>query len=153
MLSPYTGKEMKLVREQRTWNFRGERYEYTHTAYLCEDTGEQFTTAETDDDAYFQVTSQYREKYGIPTADEITSIRISYGLSSAKMSVILGFGINQWRLYEKGEVPSISNGRLIRTIKTPSVFLDLVDAAKNTLTEKEYDNIRDRVSALSHMDN
>jgi hypothetical protein len=35
MLSPYTGKEMKVVYEPRTWVFRGEKYEYIHTAYVC----------------------------------------------------------------------------------------------------------------------
>lgn len=44
MKSPFTGKEMKVVYELRTWNFRGEQYEYMHTAWLCEDTGEKFTT-------------------------------------------------------------------------------------------------------------
>ena len=42
MKSPFTGKEMKKVYEKRTWNFRGEMYEYTHASWLCEDTGEMF---------------------------------------------------------------------------------------------------------------
>lgn len=32
---------MKRVYEKRTWNFRGEQYEYEHIAWLCEDSGEQ----------------------------------------------------------------------------------------------------------------
>ena len=48
MKSPFTGKEMKRVYEKRTWNFRGEEYEYEYTAWRCEDTGEQFTTDATD---------------------------------------------------------------------------------------------------------
>ena len=58
MKSPLTGKEMKLVYEKRTSNFRGEQYEFEHTAWLCEDTGEQFTTDETDTAAFVQVTNQ-----------------------------------------------------------------------------------------------
>ena len=71
MKSPFTGKEMKLVYEKRTWKFRGEEYEYLHAAWRCEDTGEQFTTDESDTAGFIQVTNQYRAKYGIPYTEEI----------------------------------------------------------------------------------
>ena len=145
MLSPYTGKEMKIVYEERTWNFRGEEYPYIHTAYRCEETGEQFTTCESDDAGYVQVANQYRVKYGIPFTDEIIALRSRYGVSAAKMSTILGIGANQWRLYESGEVPSVSNGRMIRSIMNPKVFLDLVESARHILTEKEYNTIVEKV--------
>lgn len=145
MLSPYTGKEMKVVYEPRTWNFRGEKYEYIHTSYLCEDTGESFTTCESDDAGFMQVTNQYRVKYGIPFTDEIIAIRNCYGVSAAKMSAILGIGTNQWRLYENGEIPSVSNGRMIRSIMNPNVFLDLVVSSRHQLSDKEYASISKKV--------
>ena len=148
MLSPYTGKEMKLVYEPRTWNFRGEEYEYIHSAYKCEDTGELFTTCESDDAGFLQVTNQYRVKYGIPFLDEIVAVRSRYGVSAAKMSAILGIGTNQWRLYESGEVPSVSNGRMIRSIMNPKVFLDLVESIRQQLTDKEYANIKEKVQTV-----
>ena len=145
MLSPYTGKEMKVVYVPRTWNFRGETYEYIHTTYRCEDTGEQFTTCESDDAGFYQVTNQYRIKYGIPFTDEIVATRNRYGVSASKMSAILGIGANQWRLYENGEVPSVSNGRMIRSIMNPKVFLDLVDSARQLLSDKEFSSITEKV--------
>lgn len=145
MQSPYTGKEMKLVYEPRTWSFRGEEYEYIHTAYKCEDTGELFTTCESDDAGFMQVANQYRVKFGIPFTDEIVAVRSRYGVSAAKMSAILGIGTNQWRLYESGEVPSVSNGRMIRSIMNPKVFLDLVESIRQQLTDKEYANIKEKV--------
>ena len=102
MKSPFTGEEMQMVYEKRTWDFRGEKYEYIHASWLCADTGERFTDDETDDAGYAQVTNQYRVKYGIPFTDEIISVRERYGLSAAKMAQILGFGINQWRHNEAG---------------------------------------------------
>ena len=75
MKSPFTGKEMKVVYENRTWNFRGEQYEYVHAAWLCADTGEKFTTDDLDDAGFAQVTNQYRAKYGIPFTDEIVAVR------------------------------------------------------------------------------
>ena len=75
MKSPFTGKEMTLVHEKRTWVFRGEEYEYMHSAWKCEDSGELFTTDEMDDDSFIQVTNQYRVKYGIPFTEEMIAVR------------------------------------------------------------------------------
>ena len=152
MKSPFTGKEMQMVYEKRTWDFRGEKYEYIHASWLCADTGEMFTNDETDNAGYAQVTNQYRVKYGIPFTDEIISVRERYGLSAAKMAQIMGFGINQWRYYEAGEVPSVSNGRMIRSIMSPVVFLDYLNSSKHILGEKEYDKLYVKVSAIVQSD-
>ena len=145
MKSPFTGKEMKPVYEKRTWVFRGEKYEYTHASWLCEDSGEVFTTDESDTAGFVQVTNQYRTKYGIPFVDEIVALRDYYGVSASKMSLILGFGPNQWRLYESGEVPSVSNGRMIRSIMKPSVFLEMVNSSRHLLSSKEFERLRLRL--------
>ena len=148
MKSPFTDKEMKRVYEKRTWNFRGEQYEYEHIAWLCEDSGEQFTDDESDTAGFVQVTNQYRAKYGIPYTDEIIAVRQRYGISAAKMSLILGIGINQYRLYEQGEVPSVSNGRMIRSIMNPKVMLEMVESSKNELSISEYEKIISKVQAI-----
>lgn len=139
---------MKRVYEKRTWNFRGEQYEYEHIAWLCEDSGEQFTDDESDTAGFVQVTNQYRAKYGIPYTDEIIAVRQRYGISAAKMSLILGVGINQYRLYEQGEVPSVSNGRMIRSIMNPKVMLEMVESSKNELSVSEYEKIISKVQAI-----
>lgn len=139
---------MKRVYEKRTWNFRGEQYEYEHIAWLCEDSGEQFTDDESDTAGFVQVTNQYRAKYGIPYTDEIIAVRQRYGISAAKMSLILGIGINQYRLYEQGEVPSVSNGRMIRSIMNPKVMLEMVESSKNELSVSEYEKIISKVQAI-----
>lgn len=116
-----------------------------HTAWLCEDSGEQFTDDASDTAGYIQVTNQYREKYGIPYTDEIVTIRKRYGISAQKMSLILGIGINQYRLYEQGEVPSVSNGRMIRSISNPKVMLDILESSRNELSETEYKKLSAKI--------
>ena len=143
--SPYSGKPMRVVYEPAVWNMRGEKYQYTHIAFRDDESGEQYTTTESDAVCFEQVANQYREKHGIPYTDEILSLRERYGVSASKMSLILGFGANQYRLYEMGEVPSESNGKMIRSAMNPKVFLDLVNSSKNELTEKEYEKITKRV--------
>ena len=145
MKSPFTGKEMKRIHESRIWKFRGEEYRYIHTAWLCEESGEQFTDDKSDMTGFVQVTNQYREKYGIPYTDEIVAIRKRYGLSAQKMSIILGIGINQYRLYEQGEVPSVSNGRMIRSISNPKVMCDILESSRNELSNTEYHKLLERI--------
>lgn len=147
MKSPFTGKEMKRIHETRTWKFRGEEYPYIHTFWLCEDSGEQFTDDASDTAGFIQVTNQYREKYGIPYTDEIIAIRKRYGISAQKMSLILGIGINQYRLYEQGEVPSVSNGRMIRSISNPKVMIDILESSRNELSDNEYRKLSDKIKS------
>ena len=143
--SPYSGKPMRVVYEPDTWEMRGEVYPYVHIAFRDDENGEQFTTTESDTVCFEQVANQYRERHGIPYVDEIVALRERYGVSATKMALILGFGTNQYRLYETGEVPSESNGKMIRSAMNPSVFLDLVRSSRNQLTEKEYLKISKRV--------
>jgi len=126
MKSPITGKEMKLVRERRSMNFRKETFEIVFHYYQCEDSEEQFTTTSLDELNMHQVYNQYRDKFNIPFPDEIIKIREKYGLSATKMSEILGFGVNSYRQYEAGEMPSVANAKLIQMVEEPETFMNMV---------------------------
>ena len=145
--SPATGKPIKVIYRPDTVSYRGEEYPCVVTLFQDED-GEPFTTTESDTVWFNQVTNQYRAKYGIPYTDEIIALREKYGLSATKMSAILGFGVNQYRLYEMGEVPSESNGKLIRSAMNPRTFKDLVNGSRHQLTDREYTKITARVQEV-----
>ena len=136
----------KYFQEVRTTTFRKEEYSYLHTGIIDED-GEMWTTTEMDEANIFQVYNQYRVRHGIPFPDEISGLREHYGLSAAKMAQILGFGINQYRMYEDGEVPSVSNARTIIAAREKDVFLSFVEASKSEMSEQEYQRIRKKVEA------
>ncbi|MDP2176244.1 MAG: DUF4065 domain-containing protein [Bacteroidota bacterium] len=135
MISPITGKAMILTKERRSMDFRKERFEIVFHFFKCEDSEEQFTTTKIDEVNMNQVYNQYRDKFNIPFPDEIIRIRKKYGLSATKMSEILGFGINSYRQYEAGEMPSIANAKLIQMIDDPKKFIDMIDLC-STLDEK-----------------
>lgn len=135
MKSPITGKEMKLTKERRSMDFRKEPFEIVFHYFKCEDSGEQFTTTVLDEVNMNQVFNQYRDKFNIPFPDEIIRIREKYGLSAAKMSEILGFGVNSYRQYEAGEMPSVANAKLIQMVDDPKRFMDMVELC-GTLDEK-----------------
>jgi len=146
MKSPFTGGEATLQKEMRTMNFRKEPFQIWFQYYVCKDTGEQFTDEELDEVNTNQVYNQYRDKYGIPFPDEIKATREQYGLSANKMSEILGLGINVYRNYEAGEVPSVSNGRLIQMVKDPKEFKKLIDVGKNEFTAEELEKINRKIN-------
>lgn len=154
MISPFTGGETKLIKEQRELTFRKEKFSYTAHYYLCVDTGEQFTTTELDTLNINQVYNQYRIKYGIPFPDEIQKIRGLYGLPASKMSEILGLGTNQYRLYENGEMPSEAIGKTLKSIMNPIVFETYVHNADNQFEKKDFERICDKLehSKAKHED-
>ena len=146
--SPLTGKPMRVVYEPETMTYRGEKYNCIYTSFRDDESGESFTTTESDGAWWNQVTNQYREKHGIPYQDEIIALRERYGVSAAKMSQILGIGVNQYRLYEQGEVPSVSTGRMIRSVMNPKVMMEMVESSKNEMSKSEYDRIVSKVKAV-----
>lgn len=149
MRSPFTGGTATLMTEETTSVFRGEKFSYTRYYYRCDDTGMDFTNAESDERGLEQIYTKYREKYGLPTPEVIKAIREQYGLSATIMSKILGIGDNQYGLYENGEMPTKNIGRMIATIKKADVFRMYVDMAKNQLSEKEYERIVKNLEAWS----
>lgn len=117
---------MRLEQEKRTLPFRKEDFEVVYQFYICEDSGEHFEDDRLMDLNLNQVYDQYRVKHNIPFPEEIRNIRKQYGLSGTKMSLVLGFGVNQYREYEKGDIPSLSNARLIQLVADPEEFIKLV---------------------------
>ena len=113
--------------------------------FKCVDTEETFTTTQMDVVNTAQIYNGYRNRHGIPFPDEIKDIRSRYELSASKMSKILGFGDNQYRLYENGEMPSLANGRVLKAIQSPRTFETFVDAAKGVLSDEEHLKLKKRL--------
>lgn len=148
MKSPYTGKEMELKRTKSTLHFRKEPFEIVYHSYVCVDSNEEFEDDRLTTLNMQQVTDQYREKHNIPFPEQIKAIREGYGLSAARMSEILGLGINTWRLYENGEVPTVANARLIQLISDPANFIKHISEF-GTCNHKEIEKIRRNIDELN----
>ena len=141
--SPFSDRTLQLKTRVEKIPFRKEEFEIIYHYY--EDEGQQFTTDEEDEINLKQVYNQYREKHNLPFPTEIQEIREKYQLSAAKMSEVLGFGINSYRQYESGEVPNHSNARLIQLIKDPEEFKKLVYLS-------DIFNSKDSEKAFKHID-
>ena len=148
--SPFTGGKVFEIHDVEEKTFRGEKFSVNVRYYLCEDTGEQFTSAAQDELWTSELYGQYRAKHGIPSPAEIKSIRESYGLNFAQMSRMLGFGINQLRNYENGQVPSESNGKMLRIAANPLMMMNLLEISINEFPSSEYERVRGKI-ALNYL--
>lgn len=146
MKSPITGKAMKIHIESKEFTYRKEKFEIEYHSWFCEESGEYFEDEKMANLNHTQVLNKYRAKYNLPFRREIIELRERYGLSAAKMSEILGFGINTYRLYESGEIPSISNARLLQLASDPDEFLELIKISK-ALNEKELKKLLSRIES------
>ena len=152
MKSPFTGGNVALKHEVAELTFRKEKFQYIHLFYECIDSKERFTTSELDEISIGQVYNQYRVKYAIPFPEDILNTRLKYGLSALKMSKILGFGDNQYRLYENGDMPSEANGKILMSIKDKYVFETFVKNARSQFDNGEYEKIVAKIHAIEDDD-
>lgn len=144
--SPFTGGRVKEVNTMEDVEFRGEKFLVQARYYVCEDTGEQFTTTEQDSLQFNDLYTLYRIRHGIPFPDEIKEIRTRYGLNYSQITRILGFGANQYAKYENGEVPSESNGKMIAAIRDKNILLRLLNDSKDSFEPTEYEHIQNSIS-------
>lgn len=147
MKSPITGNEMIRMTREDVIVFRKESFPILYHYYFCEGSKEEFTNEALETLNLNQVYNQYRAKYNLPFPDQIKGIREQYGVNQTKMAEILGFGVNVYRQYENGEIPSISNGRLIQLAADPSEFKKLLIASR-IMDNTPLDNVRKKIEKL-----
>jgi hypothetical protein len=74
MKSPLTGREMKLMSEPSTLDYKGKTYNVIHHYYLCELSNEQFTTTELDEQNLQELNKQVKldflEECGLLESEE-----------------------------------------------------------------------------------
>ena len=141
MISPFTGGKVTLKHEKTTITYRGEAFSCNRYFYICEDTGIEFTDAKLDDKGLSEVHEQYRKEHGIPSANELKLLRESIGISAKTMSLVLGLGENQYRLYEAGEMPSESIGKMLATLSIPGVIESYLETSRNLFSFSNFLNV------------
>ena len=145
---PYCDGNAHLEKETGTLQFRKETFQVVKHFYKCDKCQEEFTTTESDQLTYNQLVNQYRAKYHIPSADEIKKIREQYGLSAARMSQLLGLGINTYGNYEKDDIPVEANAILIKQAANPHNFADII-ADKVELNDTIWIKIKEAIARMT----
>ena len=148
MKSPFTGGNVTKHFKYETYTFRNEKYTVKRYYYQCVDTGRTFSNAEVDDKVMTDLYAQYRERHGIPSPSNLKSLRNKYGLSAHIMSKIAGIGINQYGLYENGEMPTLAIGLRLASLFERESLLKSIDSARVRLG-KDYSRVRDLVESYA----
>jgi len=146
MKSPFTGGNVKKLFKYETYTFRNEKYTVKRFYYQCVDTGKTFSNADVDSKAMEDLYAQYRERHGIPFPSALRDLREKYGVSAHIMSKIAGVGINQYGLYENGEMPSLVIGKRLASLFDRNTLLQCIDGAKSKLG-KDYYRVRNLVES------
>ena len=148
MRSPFTGGNVIKKSRLETYTFRNEEFTVQAYYFECADTGRTFTNAEVDDQLMKDVYSQYRKRHGIPSPSELKDLREKYGLSAHTMSKIAGIGINQYGLYENGEMPTLVIGLRLASLFDRTSLLKSIENARGKLG-KDYTRVKDLVESYS----
>ncbi|MFA7361704.1 MAG: type II toxin-antitoxin system antitoxin SocA domain-containing protein [Candidatus Kapaibacterium sp.] len=146
--SPYANGKAELMHETSNETFRKEVFKVRKYFYKCKKTGKEFTTSEAGDLNIIQIFNMYRERKKILFPEQIIEMRERYGLSAAKMSVVLGFGANTYSNYEKGEIPNDSNSTLLNQAYKPKGFLSIIKEKEDLFSEKQIQTLCNRIEEI-----
>lgn len=138
---PVCDGKAQLKAEQKKRTYRNENFDVVELYYQCNKCNHSFTYNEVDQYNLNLLHNKYRENYQIPFPEQLINIRETYGLTQTKMSELLGFGPNQYRLYENGEIPSSANAMLLRLLLRPQSFKNIILENKQDDSDKLLDEL------------
>lgn len=144
MTSPFTGGKVTKKHKLETFTFRKEKFTVKRYYFVCNDTGREFTNEEVDEQVFADIYRQYRERHRIPSPEMLKDLRSKYGFSAHIMSKIAGMGINQYGLYENGEMPTIAMGQKLTLLFDKKTLLECIDKSRPKLG-KNYLKVRKTV--------
>lgn len=149
MNCPICNTDSVVVKSEFVYReFRKEKFKVFEQYYFCNKCNNDFTTSKQDELAVSQVYNQYREKYNIPFPEQLTAIKKEYGLNSTNFAKILGFGVNQFANYEKGEIPNLSNATLLSLCLAPQEMLKIIERKKDVLSDTLYKKVIKQLNEL-----
>lgn len=146
MKSPFTGGNATKLFKDEIYTFRNEKYIVKRYYFQCDETGKTFTNAEVDNLVMEDLYNQYRQRHNIPSPSELKILREKYGLSAHTMSKIAGIGINQYGLYENGEMPTPVIGKTLASLFDKDILLQHIDSASTKLG-KDYLKVKNKVNS------
>ncbi|WP_297816582.1 type II TA system antitoxin MqsA family protein [uncultured Lactobacillus sp.] len=121
-----------------TFNIRGTEIKVTAPAKFDADTNEIVADSELDNKAVKLAQDKYRKKYDFIGPEEIKALRKKWKISQKRLAEIIGWSPSTVALYEVGEIPTISNNRLLKVlIKHPQVMQDFIAESKSDHERKE----------------
>ena len=129
----------EVVRYHDTITFRGIEVEYENVLRHCIVTDEYFEFGDMINTNERSIKEAYRSKCGLMTAEEITELRKSYGISQTDLCILLGWGEKTVTRYEGPQIQDRAHDLILKKIKDdPEWFIELLEESKSKLLERAY---------------
>lgn len=111
----------------------------------CRECGNEFVTDEQMTKNLEKFRAAYRNNNHIISPEEIKALRDTYGVSQKALGKILNFGELTINSYEQGVLPSGAHNNLLKLIKDPMIFKQLLLENKDKLTRTQLNKIGNRI--------
>ena len=140
---------VKEVEVEEEVIFKEQKVKYMATYEYCDKTEEFTETEEMIDGNDIKLKNAYRKIVGLLTSDEIVNIRDKYGVSQKDFSEILSWGRATITRYENHQVQDVAHDDFLKKIDSdPEWFLELLDRAKDRISEKAYNKYQERAKDI-----
>ena len=140
-----------VIRENNT--FKGVLVEYDAEYYYCDKADETYADEQQISANDISMKNAYRQATGLLTSNQIAAIRARYGISQSDLCLLLGWGGKTITRYESHQVQDIAHDTILRKLAAdPEWFLNLLDAAKGSLSPASYTKYQEAGTALFERD-
>ena len=140
-----------VVRENNV--FKGIPVEYDAEYHFCDRADEIYADERQSSINDIAMKNAYRKISGLLTTDQISAIRLKYGISQSDLCLLLGWGGKTITRYEGHQVQDIAHDTILRKLDTdPEWFLKLLEGAKQSLSTASYDKYLEAGTSLFEQD-
>ena len=131
---------------------KGKKIEFIALRRFCKDCNNLVYDEELDNQASKIAIQEYNKKYGI-NKEEIVNLRKKFNLSQSQFAKILGCAKKTLVSYENGNsIPNDNYTILLKTLMdSPEIIYKIIDANKDSFTEKEYVKINDKINQSNNL--
>lgn len=120
--------------------FKGVPVEYKAEYYYCDQADEYYADEQQISKNDIAMKNAYREKEGLLTSEQITSIRAKYGISQSDLCLLLGWGGKTITRYESHQVQDVAHDTILRKLDSdPEWFLQLLNTEKEAISSASYE--------------
>ncbi|MCD7825678.1 MAG: DUF4065 domain-containing protein [Clostridiaceae bacterium] len=114
-------------------------YVFEISEAVCEECGERVNIPGIMDKNAQEIDSQYREKEGLVTVDDISNLMEVYKIGKAPLSLALGFGEITITRYLAGQIPSKKYSDIIRkALESPAYMIEKLNENADKIGDTAY---------------
>ena len=145
--------EMQTINVIENNVFKKVPVEYNAEYFYCSGTDETYADEQQISANDIAMKNAYREKTGLLTSQQISTIRARYGISQSDLCLLLGWGRKTITRYESHQVQDIAHDTILRKLAAdPEWFLQLLKAEKKSLSPASYEKYFEAGTSLFEQD-